>query len=750
MPLDFPDPTNPVPTNPTDRARTVRALERWRDNGLDINPHDPNTIDAYISLTHTCVRVNANMLKNLARATRVDSIQSSTDHIETFWVVPTMNFTVEETFHGAKRQRLSVPTEVQRAMVDESALTGRLPDGVTVDFTENIIVDQSCPRNLLGLGVSELRSAVGSRTNFSFGHQRDESPAADESEPWHAEPILPRQPQAHPVPMQPQACPVTVNSMAEDTSPPTRLCEDLVSNIKDAAYLDRWQSMDPNDQTTVEFWTTMVADTLHEGRVVGTDGTITNELTKLPVYKLFPGFLCKLLCDHACYSTLETFSQQLKKMADSGMRLPKDAQVIIQLAEYDIEGNGALDLSSVDLLKRTRFYASTLYKDFVVKRCRARLDVARNTQSRSQKLLILQEVANSKMADTATREEATAIRMLLSPVAGKAERAQYLCENRGVAKILEAWDPSNELLTLVPFLQPFFEFVGATWESFSMGIQMIVETKCEKHVVNPVGVSLLEFYTSLGDSEFEKCLFREVAAFRIKAKPWLPDGSLETPTPIDFSISQWKKVYKTAVKALGPTSKDAALTSMLRCFQQVKDKAKTVEVAVKDTLAAEGTSNVAPSPVATSVAAAPPLLTTLVAAAPSITRHDFEQPQGALDTAVGKADAAPANSEAGVVPTEEPLETACAATQLAASASLEAAEKTVPACAANPLAANPRAATHLLQTHCAANPAAAETTDTLVAEATGPLDFKIDVIVVVSVKKKKICTTIRKQRWWQC
>ena len=171
MPLDFPDPTNPVPTNPTDRARTVRALERWRDNGLDIKPHDPNTIDAYISLTHTCVRVNSNMLKNLARATRVDSIQSSTDHIETFWVVPTMNFTVEETFHGAKRQRLSVPTAVQRAIVDESALTGRLPDGVTVDFTENIIVDQSCPRNLLGLGVSELRSAVGSRTNFSFGRQ---------------------------------------------------------------------------------------------------------------------------------------------------------------------------------------------------------------------------------------------------------------------------------------------------------------------------------------------------------------------------------------------------------------------------------------------------------------------------------------------------------------------------------------------------------------------------------------------------
>ena len=151
MPLDFPVPTNPVTTTHADRARTVRALERWRDNGLDINPHDPNTIDAYISLTHTCVRVNANMLKNLARATRVDSIQSSTDHIETFWVVPTMNFTVEETFHGAKRQRLSVPTEVQRAMVDESALAGRLPDGVTVDLTENLILDQSCSRHILGL-----------------------------------------------------------------------------------------------------------------------------------------------------------------------------------------------------------------------------------------------------------------------------------------------------------------------------------------------------------------------------------------------------------------------------------------------------------------------------------------------------------------------------------------------------------------------------------------------------------------------
>ena len=139
----------------TERALTVRALERFKKDGMDVDPTDENTICAYRKVKTKCVRVSPKLLQSLANSTATDTFRTSTDHVETFWVVPVKNFSSEEP--GTKRRRIILPQVVEAAVVPESELVGRLPEGVSVDFDDNMVVDQSCPRHILGRGVSELR-----------------------------------------------------------------------------------------------------------------------------------------------------------------------------------------------------------------------------------------------------------------------------------------------------------------------------------------------------------------------------------------------------------------------------------------------------------------------------------------------------------------------------------------------------------------------------------------------------------------
>ena len=136
-----------------DRPETVvRALQRLANQDPSILPRDPRHIQAYQAARQTVRRVNAAALKQFLM-TQQTQVEQAAKVLTTFWLVP--------------KSKLPEPgPDIERAIVSPEQLASMPSPTGSLDFSEYLVVDQLVPRNVLPLGTTEVRFALGAVTSY--------------------------------------------------------------------------------------------------------------------------------------------------------------------------------------------------------------------------------------------------------------------------------------------------------------------------------------------------------------------------------------------------------------------------------------------------------------------------------------------------------------------------------------------------------------------------------------------------------
>ena len=238
------------------------------------------------------------------------SVYGATKEIKHALTFKTSFYTVPKAAGAEVPPALFAKWVVPEEKVKQAAESG----DVEFDFNTFWVVDQSCPREKLGMGVSTITLSLASSTRV----QRDTG--ASSSAPQAHAPA----PQAHaPAPQAPAEVPLAQGAAKQAqndaTSPQASENEvilKLIKNANTASLNGKFWSADQNDSNTVEFWARMVSsalldmknkfgDQLPEGGLWAVDGPF-GKLRN--VFRRFPKFLSDLLMERGTVSSLHRFS----------------------------------------------------------------------------------------------------------------------------------------------------------------------------------------------------------------------------------------------------------------------------------------------------------------------------------------------------------------------------------------------------------------------------------------------------------
>lgn len=279
---------------------------------------------------------------------------------------------------------------------------------------------------------------------------------------------------------------------------------------------------DKHDTSSVEFWARAVVDSFaFEHKQAAATGAQENVLASVPVYKLFPRYLAKILLDNACYEYVTHFVGFFTEMARCGAELPKTAHLIIALASFDVNSDAPLSAEACDLQDRARFYQSVLYQDFLRARSVARLEQARAERDQTKRDQLLDELATSAAADASTAETVNVARSILSSKLPLSQRVAYVLESADRVQLAKDWAALDGLSALAPFVSVHLTFSDVTWADFMVGARLILDQKQVHKIINPVSKSIVELLASLLCDSWGELVCREAAAARCDARHWI-------------------------------------------------------------------------------------------------------------------------------------------------------------------------------------------------------------------------------------
>ena len=231
------------------------------------------------------------------------SVWGATKEIKHALTFKTSFYTVPKAAGAEVPPALFAKWVVPEEKVKEAAESG----DVEFDFNTFWVVDQSCPRDKMGMGVSTITRSLASSTRGP----RDTG-ARSPAPPAHA-----------PAPQAPAEVPLAQGAakQAQDDATSPQASENevilkLIKNANTASLNGKFWSADQNDSNTVEFWARMVSsalldmknkfgDQLPEGGLWAVDGPF-GKLRN--VFRRFPKFLSDLLMERGTVSALHRFS----------------------------------------------------------------------------------------------------------------------------------------------------------------------------------------------------------------------------------------------------------------------------------------------------------------------------------------------------------------------------------------------------------------------------------------------------------
>ena len=184
------------------RGLAVLALRRFRNNGLMVDPENPEHIKAYLVLRQTQGAVNGKTLLAYVNSA-TPSVNHGAQSYVKYYVVPKTNFA------GGLLPTDLLPSMHTPEMLEEAEV---LADG-SIDHDQFYVIDKSVDRARLGANLRTLKFFTGSTTTLNTrGLQSHSQPQAANPQisitapvaiPPHAAPVS--QPQAASSSSQPQA-----------------------------------------------------------------------------------------------------------------------------------------------------------------------------------------------------------------------------------------------------------------------------------------------------------------------------------------------------------------------------------------------------------------------------------------------------------------------------------------------------------------------------------------------------------------
>ena len=210
MSLSKPVGMQALSTVSTTRGLAVRALWRFRTNGLAIDPENPEHVKAYQVLRKNTVTKGAvngkTLLAYVNNAT--PSVSHGAQSYVKYWGVPKANFA------GGL-----LPTDLLPSMHTPASLeeAGVLAYG-SIDHDQFYVIDKSVDRTRLGSNLRTFKFFTGSTTTLNTrGLQSHNQPAAANPQIIITAPDAPTH---HPVALPPHAAPVSQPHAASSSSQP--------------------------------------------------------------------------------------------------------------------------------------------------------------------------------------------------------------------------------------------------------------------------------------------------------------------------------------------------------------------------------------------------------------------------------------------------------------------------------------------------------------------------------------------------
>jgi len=313
-------------------------------------------VGRYVRSSNARGRVTAGELRSLA-GTRKET-NSSVSIKTTFYVVP-------KAAGGAKAP-LAPPAAFARYVVaDDVVMEAMNDESLEMDLSDYWLVDESCPRDVLGFGVSRIELSLANSTRYKFEGDGGSAPQAPRGQAPN--PGL-KAPRGGPAANPPRAPALQAHAPAVPAE--SKVIVDLMRKAKACADKGQFWSPDPNDSETVEFWARMVVNALEEMKQKHSSSGATGAFWDSAgpyreVFKQFPVFLSQLLQDKATVASLGRFTgffEQLKKL---DAEVPPTVDLYLRMVAHKTAEGKQLNLDGLSLADRAAFCQSNLYRDFL-------------------------------------------------------------------------------------------------------------------------------------------------------------------------------------------------------------------------------------------------------------------------------------------------------------------------------------------------------------------------------------------------
>ena len=573
----------------------VRNLKRM--DGVECNTE---TIALYVQLRASHRRVTPKLMQDFWGRVRHE-VSQNVAFETTFWLVP-------KSRAAAKGKSAELPEEAKPFVIPAAVLSDQLSDtGPTIAWEDYHVVDQACPRGILGMGVNTIRLQLksGHRAVQNFvdpdsasssaaatgggggaaalrlggpegarhrgGHTRGDVSESDAGGP------------------QPSKRPRT---LARTYSDPEDVTEGLLDNMKTAADRGSLVSTDPNDNTTLEFWARVTVDTLVRRKTAAVGAAATTAIvpygTPPPsaaasaalnmTCNMFPRFLSKLLLERDSYASLSVFANFFSQLEKAGIPLPRSARFILQMTAFQLGSDAVLDTGGAELCEIQTFFDSPLYAAFMARRNKARFDRAVSAaSSAADRDKTLEELANVKGLNKELAAAVATARSLFNSKLDEKERFKFVLEKKAekekkgeVARAAAKWAPSEAIGGLLPFVADKVETSEwPSWDTFAAATIAVSRLELKTLVSHPITKQLVESYESLTaavGAARARPLQRETAAYRLSIAEWRNnvDGEpFRWPEARDLDEQQLKELrvaHKAVIKAMG-LHKHAAVPS---------------------------------------------------------------------------------------------------------------------------------------------------------------------------------------------
>ena len=453
---------------------------------------------------------------------------SSGVSVETaFWLVPKTNFRAAASCAAD----IQVPAALAAYQASPAVIEDQSMIGCQLDFDNYFVIDQACPRSLLGVGVSKIVLEVKAvyRVKWKVAVPQDEVardedtvnvcvstastvPSSGSGEVHLHAAASGAENTTSLVPSPTKKARVLERSRSD----PKLITRELLDIMKTAADTGAFYSTDPNDNKTVEFWARWtVRGAKNSAKKDAAAGTGAGIVEKPMILTLFGKFLCKLLVDHDSYEALPKIVGCFKDLATLGVEVPAAGKFLEELARFDIAGDNEFSQDGLTLADITTLFSSNLYLHYRRRRLLARFDQAHAAEGAARQKLLF-ELCSAKDLPQTIADTVHRARTLWNLDLPEGQRLSFALESKENAAVAAQWAPGEAIGSLLPFVDMQSKVEGK-YDDFAATCAVLNRNGLCEQITNPVVKQVHLLLAAMQETTVEAAAAGADASGRLRA-----------------------------------------------------------------------------------------------------------------------------------------------------------------------------------------------------------------------------------------